>query len=50
MAGIPSNITSQCKNLFALELIPRLGLTIARANVQFAPVAVVALDKSREKE
>jgi hypothetical protein len=50
MAGIPSNITSQQQNFFALQLIPRFGLTYARVNVQFAPVAVVPLDKSRKKE
>jgi hypothetical protein len=30
--------------------MPRLGLTYARANVQFAPVPVVPLDKGWKKE
>jgi hypothetical protein len=50
MAGIPNDITDQRKNLFALELIPRFGLTYARGNVQFAAVAAAPLDKSRKKE
>jgi hypothetical protein len=50
MAGIPNDITNQLKNLFVLELIPRFGLTYARGNVQFAPGAIVPLDKGRQKE
>jgi len=50
MAGIPNDITNQLKNLCALELIPRFGLTYARGNVQFAPGVVVPLDKDRKKE
>jgi hypothetical protein len=50
MAGIATDSKNQQQNRFALELTPRLGLTYARANVHFAPVAVVPLDKSRKKE
>jgi hypothetical protein len=50
MAGIANDIKNQQQNLFVLEHIPRFGLTYARANVQFAPVAGVPLDKGRKKE
>jgi hypothetical protein len=50
MAGIANDIKNQRQNRFAVEFIPRLGLTYACANVQFAPLAVVPLDKSMKKE
>jgi hypothetical protein len=50
MAGIAHEIANQRQNLFVLELTPRIGLTYARGNVQFAPVAVVALDKGGKME
>jgi hypothetical protein len=50
MAGIAVASKNQQQNRFVLEVIPRLGLTYARANVQFAPVVVVPLDKGQKKE
>jgi hypothetical protein len=36
MAGIANASKNQQQNRFVFEFIPRLGLTYARANVQFA--------------
>jgi hypothetical protein len=49
MEGIANDIKNQRQNRFAVEFIPRLGLTYACANVQFAPIAVVRWTKARKK-
>jgi hypothetical protein len=50
MAGVANNSKNEQQNRFVFEVIPRLGLTYAHANVQFAPAAVVPLDKGWKKE
>jgi hypothetical protein len=50
MAGIANEMRTHRQNLFVLELIPRIGLTYDLGNVQFAPLAVVALDNAPKKE